>query len=141
MMAVIVVFHVLVCILLCLVILMQSGRGGGLTESFSAAESMFGAKTNVVLVKTTTVLASIFIVTCLSLAFFSSQSSKSLISEEMNKESMPKSTAAVPAGNTVLPATTAATPVPEAKTTGENANLPETQNQPAAEPAATANPQ
>jgi len=132
--AVIIVVHVLICILLCLVILMQSGRGGGLTESFSAAESMFGAKTNVVLVKTTTVLASIFIVTCLSLAFFSSQGNKSLISEEMSKESTPKS-------DTVLPAPTAATPAPETKTTGENANLPEPQNQSAAEPAATANPQ
>ena len=75
----VIVVHILVCILLALIILMQSGRGGGLTEGFAAAESMFGAKTNVVLVKATAVLASLFLVTCLSLAFLSTQKSKSLI--------------------------------------------------------------
>ncbi len=76
--------HALVCVFLCLIILMQSGRGGGLTESFSSAESIFGAKTNVFLVKATTVLGSIFLVTCLSLAFFSSKQDKSLMSKRLN---------------------------------------------------------
>ena len=75
----IVFVHTLVCILLVVIILMQSGRGGGLTESFSAAESMFGAKTNVVLIKTTTILAVLFLVTCLSLAFLSSKKGESLM--------------------------------------------------------------
>ena len=82
--------HTLACILLVVIILMQSGRGGGLTEGFSAAESMFGAKTNVVLVKTTTILASVFLVTCLSLAFLSSQKDKSLM---MGKSATQESTA------------------------------------------------
>ena len=81
----IIFLHVIVCILLSLMILMQSGRGGGLAESFSAAESMFGARTNVVLVKATTVLGAFFIVTCLSLAFFSAQGSKSLIEGRASK--------------------------------------------------------
>ena len=81
----IIFLHVVVCILLSLMILMQSGRGGGLAESFSAAESMFGARTNVVLVKATTVLGAFFIVTCLSLAFFSAQGSKSLIEGHASK--------------------------------------------------------
>lgn len=80
------VVHVLVCILLLVVILMQSGRGGGLTEAFSAAESVFGPKTNVILVKTTTVLALIFLVTSLSLAYFSAQKDKSLLMSEAAKE-------------------------------------------------------
>lgn len=71
--------HVIICILLVIVILMQSGRGGGLTEGFAAAESMFGAKTNSFMIKTTTVLASVFLITCLSLAYFSSDKDRSLM--------------------------------------------------------------
>ena len=126
----IIVIHVLVCILLGLVILMQSGRGGGLTETFSGAESMFGAKTNSVLVKATSILAGVFIVTCLSLAFLSSKSNKSLISEDTAPEAA--KTQAVPA----KPATPA-TPAEQPQATGENAHLPEPQNQPPAQPAET----
>src|SRR3989338_6093765 len=75
----IIFIHTLVSILLMIAILMQSGRGGGLTESFAGAESMFGAKTNVFMVKTTTVLATIFLVTCLSLAYLSARKGQSLI--------------------------------------------------------------
>ena len=75
----IIVIHVIVCILLSLIILMQSGRKTGLTESFAAAESMLGAKTNVVMVKATGIFATLFIVTCLSLAFLSFKKDKSLI--------------------------------------------------------------
>ncbi|MFA5059038.1 MAG: preprotein translocase subunit SecG [Candidatus Omnitrophota bacterium] len=71
--------HVLVCMLLVLVILMQAGKGGGLTDTFSAAESVFGTKTNIVMVKATAILASIFLVTSLSLTFLASQKNKSLV--------------------------------------------------------------
>ena len=84
--------HVITCILLATVILMQSGRGGGLTDNFAGAESLFGAKTNIVLVRTTAVLATIFIVTSLSLAFISARSGKSLINESVmakNKSTIP----------------------------------------------------
>jgi len=73
------VLHILACVLLAVIILMQSGRGGGLTESFASAESMFGAQTNEVLIKATTVFASIFLVTCLSLAFLSTKKTQSLM--------------------------------------------------------------
>ena len=85
----IIVLHTLICILLSLVILMQSGRGGGLTETFASAESVFGAKTNSFMVRTTTVLASMFLLTCLTLAYLSSRKERSLMSEPslMKKES------------------------------------------------------
>ena len=89
--------HVVVCICLAVMILMQSGKGGGLTESFSAAESLFGAKTNIVLVKTTAVLAGIFIVTSLTLAFLSSKGNKSLISQRMMTKEKSASTPSLPA--------------------------------------------
>jgi len=74
--------HAVICIFLVVVILMQSGRGGGLTEGFGGAESMFGAKTNEFMIKATTVFASLFLVTCLSLAVMSSKKDKSLMSEK-----------------------------------------------------------
>ncbi len=73
------VIHALVCILLTTVILMQAGRGGGLTESFSSAESMFGAQTNEFMTRATTVLTCVFIVTCLSLAVLSAREGQSIM--------------------------------------------------------------
>lgn len=75
--------HALVSVLLLVIILMQSGRGGGLTEGFASAESMFGAQTNEFMIKATTVFAGLFLITCLGLAVLSSQKGKSLMSGEI----------------------------------------------------------
>ncbi|MFC1594644.1 preprotein translocase subunit SecG [Candidatus Omnitrophota bacterium] len=78
------VFHAVACVLLVTIVLMQSGRGGGLTEAFSGGmESMFGAKTNTIMVRTTTALAVIFIVSCLALAYMSAKRSKSLMAGQL----------------------------------------------------------
>ena len=77
----IIFLHTVVCIFLSIIILMQSGRGGGLTEAFSSAESLFGARTNAFLVKATSVLAGLFLITCMTLAFFSSKKEKSLMTD------------------------------------------------------------
>lgn len=79
------VIHVIVCLLLVTIVLIQSGRGGGLTESFSSAESIFGTKTNIFLTRATTVLATLFVITCLSLAFISTKRSKSLMGQVPQK--------------------------------------------------------
>lgn len=76
-------FHVLVCVFLGVIILLQSGRGGGLTESLSGAESMFGTQTSAFLIKTTAVLSTAFLVTCLSLAFLSSKRNESLMPNQV----------------------------------------------------------
>ena len=75
----IVIVHVIACILLIALIMVQRGHGGGLVESFSDFESMFGTKTNAFLTRSTTVLSIVFLATCLSLAVFSSKQSKSLM--------------------------------------------------------------
>ena len=54
------VIHAITCVLLVLTILMQAGRGGGLTEQFASAESVFGAQTNKFMVRLTSILAAIF---------------------------------------------------------------------------------
>jgi len=77
--AFIIAIHVIACSLLITLILIQRGRGGGLVDSFSGVESMFGTKTNTFLTRTTAVLAVMFFFTCLSLAILSVKQSRSLM--------------------------------------------------------------
>ncbi|MFA5357110.1 MAG: preprotein translocase subunit SecG [Candidatus Omnitrophota bacterium] len=79
MMSFIIAIHVVVCALLIVLILIQRGRGGGLTESFSDVESMLGTKTNAFLTRTTAILSALFFITCLSLAVLSVRQSRSLM--------------------------------------------------------------
>ena len=120
--------HVIVCILLIAVVLMQSGRGGGLTEAFSSAENFFGAKTNEVLIKGTAILASIFIVTCLSLAYFSAKRDQSLMAniaaKQKQSESLDKTKATSEASESADALTEGALPA-EVK---EPETLPEQKN-------------
>jgi len=78
-MGLLITIHVIACVLLIALILIQRGRGGGLAESFSDVESMFGTKTNTFLTRTTTVLSVLFFITCLSLAVLSVKQSRSLM--------------------------------------------------------------
>ena len=92
MMTLIVVIHVIVCAALIALVLIQRGRGGGLVESLSGVESMFGTKTSAFLTRTTTVLSILFFLTCLSLAVLSLKQSRSLmrnIKTEPAKETAP----------------------------------------------------
>lgn len=86
----IVFIHMAACIFLVITILMQAGKGGGLAESFSSAESMFGTQTNRFMVRTSSVLATIFLTTSLVLAVFGSKSQTSLMS---NKAMIPQTSA------------------------------------------------
>lgn len=79
MMTLIIIMHVIACIILIGLVLIQRGRGGGLVESFSGVESMFGTKTSAFLTRSTTVLSIVFFVTCLSLAVLSIRQSRSLM--------------------------------------------------------------
>ena len=78
----IMVVHVFVSVVLILVILMQAGRGAGLSEMFGGGTAtIFGTSTTKFLVRATAVCASLFIVTSLTLAVMSSSRSRSLIEE------------------------------------------------------------
>ncbi len=89
--------HVVICIFLIAIILMQPGKAGGLTDSMASAESIFGAKTNVFIIKTTTIFAVLFLMTCLGLAILSSQKGKSLMAERaLPPVSTPKSAQDMP---------------------------------------------
>ena len=79
MMGLVITLHIIACVLLIIIILIQAGKGGGLLESFSSVESMFGPKTSVFLTKATTVFAIMFFFTCLTLAILSARQSKSIM--------------------------------------------------------------
>jgi len=79
MMTLIIVIHVIACIVLITLVLIQRGRGSGLVESFAGVESMFGTKTSAFLTRTTTIMSVVFFITCLTLAVLSVRQSKSLM--------------------------------------------------------------
>ncbi len=77
----ILIVHVFVSFVLIAVILLQAGRGGGLSDSFGggAAQSMFGTRGALYLTRAPTVCATVFMLTSLSLAVSSVQRGRSLM--------------------------------------------------------------
>jgi preprotein translocase subunit SecG len=75
-----VVVHVLCSVFLIAVVLLQVGRGRGMLGFLgsSTAEALFGGRAGDVLTKTTTVMAALFMVTSLSLAYLSLRKSGSI---------------------------------------------------------------
>lgn len=86
----VIAIHVFACVLLIVIILIQRGRGGGLVESLSGVESMFGTNTNAFLSRLTTILSIVFFFTCLSLAFLAAKQGKSLIGDTKAKQGVVK---------------------------------------------------
>ena len=72
--------HVIVCLVLIIVILLQAGRGQGLTgASFGGnVQSLFGTKASSFLTKATSVCAILFLFTCIGLNILEVQKSRSL---------------------------------------------------------------
>ena len=95
-----IVVHILVTILLIAVILIQKGKGGGLVESFSSAESLLGTQTNQFLARATTVLTVIFFIVTISLAYLSVRKHSSLMeSWKPAEEAAQESTEEAPVSN------------------------------------------
>ena len=89
--------HIIVAILLIIVVLMQRGQEGGMGASMGggSSQSLFGSGgSGSFLVKTTGVLATIFMMTSLSLAFFSQKEAGSVLdrgiaSDVVEEQQMP----------------------------------------------------
>jgi preprotein translocase subunit SecG len=101
-----VVFHVLVCIVLILAVLLQSGKGGGLSSAFGGAgpgamaSTMFGGRgATTFLTRATIVLASLYmlIVIGLNLMPVGSQGPRSVIREEALKNQQASPAQGLPA--------------------------------------------
>jgi len=83
------VLHVTVCLSLIAIILLQVGKGHGLSgASFGSggAQSIFGTKAGTVLSKATTVVAIVFILTTISLDVYQAQKSRSLFQAQQGVE-------------------------------------------------------
>lgn len=87
----IVFIHIIASIFLILVILLQAGRGSGLSDTFGSSQmqNMFGTKSTSVLTKLTTISAVVFIFTCLALAVISSHNARSLVDTVNIPDRMP----------------------------------------------------
>lgn len=143
--------HVIVCFVLIIVILLQAGRGQGLTgASFGGnVQSLFGTKASSFLTKATSVCAILFLFTCIGLNILEVQKSRSLFKSpdsqipldvDQVKKALEKVQKAQKAGTTsgtqtvVTPKTDAEKVAEAAK--AEVAKLTETLKKEAAAPAA-----
>jgi preprotein translocase subunit SecG len=97
--ALLLVVHVFVCLVLIAVILLQAGRGGGLSEMIGGGQpnTLFGTQTNTFMTRATEVCAVVFVITSLSLGILSTQKGKSLVEREMLTRTLKGSAPAVPA--------------------------------------------
>ena len=75
------IVHVLVCLVLILVVLLQAGRGGGFSDMMGGGQpqSIFGTQTNAFMTRATEVCAVIFVITSLGLGLISSHRGRSLM--------------------------------------------------------------
>ena len=85
------IFQIIICILLILVILMQSAKGHGLTGAFGSfgggfAQNIFGAQAGDVLTNITTGLAILFAISSITLAVLSTKSSSTIMKAEKKKK-------------------------------------------------------
>ncbi len=88
--------HIAASILLILIVLMQSAKGGGLGGAFGGVtETAFGSRAGTFLTRLTTTFAILFMITSLTLAVLSSQKRVSVMEQEPAVETIPEE---VPAG-------------------------------------------
>jgi preprotein translocase subunit SecG len=81
--ALVIMVHVIVSLILICVILLQAGRGGGLSESFggSQTQTILGTKTSVFLKRATAISAVLYILACLLLGVMTSHRGRSLVAK------------------------------------------------------------
>ena len=99
--AVVLVLHVIVCLFLVLVVLVQSGKGGDIASAFGGGgtQTVFGPRgSSNVLTKATTVSAVIFMITSIALVILSQETGSSVL-DSVPAEGVPAAEApALPTG-------------------------------------------
>lgn len=123
MFALLITLHVISCLILILVILLQAGKGGGISETFGGSgglQSMLGTKASSFLTKATAACAVLFLTTSMTLALMSTQRSGSIVEREVTKEEKAAPTKAA-AQAPAVPETKPQTNLPPAGTTEQQA--------------------
>jgi preprotein translocase subunit SecG len=134
--AFIIVIHIFVCLVLIAVILLQAGRGGGMSDMFGGGQpnSILGTQSNVFMTRATEVCAVLFVITSLTLGILSTQKGKSLIEKEMMLRSLKGAAPAIPALPADAPKESAAVAAPAV----ESAQKTSGSSEPASIPAGSA---
>jgi preprotein translocase subunit SecG len=81
----IVLFHILACLTLIIVVLIQGGNESGLSGTLGGggSDSVFGAKSSSFMTKFTSIMAVVFMLSSMSLSLFASKRSKSVVLESV----------------------------------------------------------
>ncbi len=106
MFTVLVIVHVIVCIFLIGIVLVNVGKGSEVGAVFTGSQAIFGgAGPGTFLNKVTTALAILFFATSLALTYFSAQRTGSLMKKPPKLEIPAPETATPPAANIPVPST------------------------------------
>ena len=134
------IIHVIVCLVLVFVVLLQAGRGGGFSDMLGGGQpqSLFGTQTNAFMVKATEVCAVVFIITSLSLAILSTQKGKSLVANQKLLQDIQAQIPTVPQVPQAPRQVSAAVSAPKPAAPAAGAESSTAQPQPAKPPAANA---
>ncbi len=103
------VFHILISIVLIFIVLLQSGKGAEMGAAFggsSSSRTLFGATgANTFMTKLTTFVATLFIITCLVLAYRASHMATVSVMSDVEAEAPPVTIPAetMPQGVTLPP--------------------------------------
>ncbi len=115
------ILHVLVCIGLILVVLLQAGKGANMGAVFGgSSQTIFGSSgPGTFLSKMTTAIAVIFMITSLGLSYFASQKGGTMM-KQVSRPSAPVQQPLAPAAATGMPAQ----PMPQQATSEPQAAKP-----------------
>ena len=122
------IIHILACLGLIGLVLIQDSKGGGVFTSQSSSNSVLGAGGATTLAQTMTkVVAGIFAVTCIVLSIMSASSSKSVI-DSVTPAAVPSTTAvpAQPSTNSTAGENIPKDPVQQAQPAGQQPAAPAT---------------
>jgi preprotein translocase subunit SecG len=117
---IVLIFHVLACLALVLIVLLQTGRGAEMGAAFGgSSQTLFGSSGGTTFFgKLTTLAAVVFMLTCLGLTYFSGRPDTKSVMEKVQVEEKQFPAPVLPEAKPVqaLPAAqaTPATPAPEA---------------------------
>ena len=102
------ILHIVVCLLLIVIVLLQTGKGADIGAAFGggSSQTVFGsAGPGGFLTKITTAVAVVFMITSIGLAYFSSHKpGSSIVKEQPRKTAPPPPPAPVEKGTPIAPA-------------------------------------
>ncbi len=114
------VIHIIACLGLVGLVLIQDSKGGGVFSGQSSSNSVLGAGGGATLAQTMTkVVAGVFATTCVVLSIMSARSDKSVIDSGSPITTSPATTSATPATNSTAGETSSATPADKAAPVGQ----------------------